>query len=193
MEESTPKDVLLEAFELSVSILKNIELNEISLTNIALKTARIARLLNDLDFHTIMNYEAGGYPSKSDGIPPEPWILTGISGRRFDNKDNKTGEIKEFAYLESISELEEVLRLSQIALESARDPDVSISSANPNQWVSSPTGNQFERNSIRQNVSLSTKRLASRRAFIYSYALQKYYELKFSGIAKDVFSRIRES
>ncbi len=31
-----------------------------------------------------------------------------------------------------------------------------------------------------------------RRAFLYSYVLTKHYELKFSGVASDVFSRIRE-
>jgi hypothetical protein len=35
-------------------------------------------------------------------------------------------------------------------------------------------------------------RLARSRALIYRYVLHKHYELKFSGIADDVFSRIRE-
>jgi hypothetical protein len=186
------KDNLQEAFLLSESIIKNIELSELSLTDIALKTSRLARLLNDLDYHKIMRFEAGGYPNEIDGISPEPWRLTEIAKRRVTEKDAKTGEVKEFAYLTSISELEENIKIAQISLESARDPDVSISSANPNQFVWGPQGNYIERNSIRIQVSQSIKRLASRREFVYSYALQKYYELKFSGLADDIFSRIRE-
>ncbi len=35
--------------------------------------------------------------------------------------------------------------------------------------------------------------LASRRTFIYGYAARKHYELKFAGLADDVFGRIRSS
>ena len=61
---------LLEALELSSEILKNLELDEVPLSNIALKTGRLARLLNDSVYQQIMEYEAGGYPSEADGVPP---------------------------------------------------------------------------------------------------------------------------
>ena len=75
MSEIVPPaaDALKEALTLSSEILRNIELSEIPLTNIALKTCRLARLLNDYDVQTIMEYEAGGYPSKPDGIRPDVW------------------------------------------------------------------------------------------------------------------------
>ena len=38
---------LAEALELSSEILKNLELGEVPLSNIALKTGRLSRLLND--------------------------------------------------------------------------------------------------------------------------------------------------
>ena len=41
--------VLEQALQLSEEILSNIELNEISLSNIALKTSRLARLLDDFE------------------------------------------------------------------------------------------------------------------------------------------------
>jgi len=37
-------------------------MNEIPLTNIALKTSRLARLLNDCDMEKTLQFEASGYP-----------------------------------------------------------------------------------------------------------------------------------
>ncbi len=45
--------VLQEALSLSGEILKNIELSEIPLANIALKASRLGRLLNDFDWQKI--------------------------------------------------------------------------------------------------------------------------------------------
>lgn len=191
MENITEEKNLHEALILSEEILKNIELNELSLTDIALKTSRLARILNDIDYHRIMCYEAGGYPINLGIMPDQSWRLSDLAGRRYKEKDKKTDEIKEYAYVSSIGELEENIRISKISLESARDPDVTITSANPHQYVWSPTGNRVERNTLRSNAAISIRRLASRREFIYNYTLQKYYELKFSGLANDVFSRIR--
>ena len=182
---------LVEALELSSDILRNLELNDMPLQNIALKASRLARLLNDFDYQKIMAYEASGYPSSSDGVTQDVWRLGKVAARVSEQKDSKTNEVKEFMYLESIGELEESLRTVDTALAAARDPDVSVSSANPNQYVSAGIVNRFERQAIRASASTQAKRLASRRNLIYQYAIQRHYELKFSGIADDIFTRIR--
>ena len=56
----------------------------------------------------------------------------------------------------------------------------------------SSMGNVWEHNTLHQSVMKASQRLASRRTLIHRYALRKHYELKFSGIADDVFARIRE-
>jgi hypothetical protein len=53
-------------------------------------------------------------------------------------------------------------------------------------------GNSGERNRIHQELADATKKLATRRAFIFQYAVGRHYELKFSGIAQDIFARLRE-
>ena len=45
---------------------------------------------------------------------------------------------------------------------------------------------------IHEGVAIAQQRLAARRSFIYSYVLRRHYDLKFSGISDDIFSRIRE-
>jgi hypothetical protein len=56
-----------------------------------------------------------------------------------------------------------------------------------------PAGNWRERNRLQGEIVTATERLASRRTYIYNYALRRHYELKFSGVAEDVFSHIRNA
>lgn len=118
-----------------------------------------------------------------------------IANRRFTYIDDKTKETKESMHCESISEMENMINSWQVALGVAYDPNISISSANPNQYVGRQQneGNQIERTILRREIRDTSRILASRRAFIYQYVLQKYYELKYSGIADDIFTRNRLS
>jgi hypothetical protein len=180
---------LAEALGLSEDLLRAIELSQIPLTNAALMAARLARLLNDFDHQKIFEYESGGYPSSPTGVSPDVWRLAVLSGRTYKQKFEE--EVKTYARLESIEQLEALLEASKLGIDAARDPNVSISSANPNQYVGSGSGNWAERNRLHQSIREESAKLSSRRSFIYSYVLQKNLELKFSGIAGDAFSRIR--
>lgn len=186
------RQALSDALRLAEEILRNIELSEIPLGTIALKASRLARLLNEFDYQKLFELEAGGYPSTPGGVPQDAWRLAGLAGRQYQHKDTKTDETKTYAFVESIAELEAAISVGNASLEAARDPNVSVSSSNPHQTVWNPAGNFFERNQIRTQVANNVKRLASRRSFIHQYATRKLYELKFSGIADDIFSRIRE-
>lgn len=195
MSDNIPpsQKALKEALGLSEEILRNIELAELPLANISLKASRLARLVNDFGYQKIMEYEASGYPSTPNGVIPEVYQLAVLAGRENQRKDSKTEEISSYIFLESIEELEQKTSLAQSALEAAKDPDVSVASANPNQTVWNPMGNKFERDQIKKDIAKAQKQLSSRRSFIYSYVLRKHYDLKYSGIADDIFSRIRES
>jgi hypothetical protein len=186
------RKALEEALGLSDEILRNTELNEITLSAIALKASRLARLLNDFDYQQAFEYEASGYPSDPDGVQPDVWKVAQLSGRVHLSKEKDTDEPTEKACLQSISALQNAIDVSQSALAAAKDPNVSVSSANPHQHLQQPSGNFHERRIIRESVAIATKHLAERRAFIHQYASRKHYELKFSGIAEDIFSRKRE-
>ena len=182
-----------EALSLSAEIISDIELSRVPLANAALKAGRFARLLNDLDAQQIFQYEVSGYPSTPDGLPPDVWRLAGLAGRVSATRDQKTNVDADKAYMESIERLESTVESSKIALQAAQDRDVSISSANPYQTVFTPSGNSQERLNLRTAISLATERLASRRALIYGYVIRRHYELKFSGVAQDVFSSVRDA
>lgn len=194
MSDTVPptSQALREALALSEEILRNIELSELPLANIALKTSRLARLLNDFSNQKTMEFEASGYPFTPSGVPPDVYRLAVTAGRESQQKNSMTGKDENYIYTTSIEELEQESKSVEAALAAARDPDVAVSSANPNQNVWNPTGNFMERNTIRTNATRVQRRLSSRRSFIYSYVLRRNHELKFSGIADDIFSRIRE-
>ena len=189
---ATP-EALEEALALSAEILADIELSRGSLTSAALKAARLARLLNDQHAQLVFQYEAGGYPAQATGIPPEVWKLVIAAGRTYETKDDKTGEVSVYGFRESIEQLEDQIATGKIALHAAQDRDVSVSSANPSQYVGAPAGNTRERVGIRMAIDAANKRLASRRAFIHQYTSRRHYELKFSGAAQDVFASVRET
>ena len=189
-EEKIPptKKALDEALALSDDIIKNIELNEIPLANIALKTARLARLTNDFDMNKIMELEISGYSDESSGfVPKNQWKIGMDADREYQTEDYKMQ-----IYPESIEQLEGEILLNQTGLEVARDADISFASVNPQQRFSTYTGNWKERTEIRKRNNILLKRLASRRSLIYQYVLKKYLELRFSNIADDIFANIRE-
>jgi hypothetical protein len=140
---------------------------------------------------TAMSYEASGYPAEERIMSPESWRISGLTGRRYSAIDNETGEKKEYAYLESIKQLEEQLELAKIGFGAAVDPDVALTSANPNQYLNAPQGNINERQGLRNQATKASQRLASRKNFIHQYVSRIHYELKFSGVASEIFSRIR--
>jgi len=186
-------EALEESLHLSEEILKDIELSSLPLWTVALKASRLARLLNHRDAQQIFQYEVSGYPTKPDGVPSDIWRLLTMTDRIYEEKDTGTGKTKSLAFLQSIEEIERGIEASKIALAASADRDVSISSANPRQYVSVPAGNVMQRINLQSNIAIASKRLASRREFIYRYVSRRYYELKFSGAAQNVFSAIRES
>ncbi|NTG98913.1 hypothetical protein G6L95_06645 [Agrobacterium rhizogenes] len=193
MAETIPasRQALSEALALAEVILQNIELSELPLAQIVLKASRLARLLNDYDYQKIFEYEASGYPSEPDGMPLDIWRLTQKSGRTYLSKEKE--KQVELAYTGSVSSLEDDIESGRRRIDAARDPNLSLSSANPHQIVANPLGNLMEREAAAKSASQATKRLAARRGFVHSYVSGRYYELKFSNVAGDIFSRIRES
>ncbi len=183
------KSALKEALILSEEIIKNIELNEIPLTNIALKTARLARLMNNFQMAELLRYETSGYPVELTGwVDHDLWEIAIDAGREYQRED-----YEDRVCTESIEQLEQELKITEIALSAAKDPDISFSFANPNQRINIPSGNSKERAELRNSNVLISKRLASRRSLIFDYVIHIYNQLKFSGISDDIFSRIREN
>jgi len=183
-----------EALVLSEEILKGIELGNTSLVSCTLKASRLARLLNDFDYQRIFTYESSGYPSTPNGINQEIWKLCQKAKRTYKEKitKDKVETEVERAKITSVGTAEIEMESLKENLRVAYDPNVSISSANPDQYVTAGiTSNSTERRKLRERIQELSKLLDERRGFLYEYVSNKNYELKYSKITSDIFSRIR--
>lgn len=184
-------DARSAAAELADEILADVELSRASLSAVVLKCVRLARLIKDDVALELFRYESAGYPSTVEGIPENAFNLGRMVGRVYQVKE-KSGAIKEQMSPLSIGALESQIDAKKIALNASRDPDVSVSSANPKQFVYAPMSNQFKRDEYVSSISNLTKIVSSSQAFAYDYASKVAYELKFSGAASTIFDRITD-
>ena len=73
----------------------------------------------------LLRYETSGYPADLKGwVDHELWKIAKDSGREYQRED-----YQDRVYTESIEQLEQELRLTEIALEAVKDPDISYSFA----------------------------------------------------------------
>ena len=98
--------------------------------------------------------------------------MTGLAGRVYRDPSNKASP-KERLLTESIDQTEQNIRSYELSLSVTGD-------------------NAGERRLLRDHLHIFAERISSRRAFIYTYVLKRYYELKYSGIGYDIFSRNRQ-
>lgn len=91
----------------------------------------------------------------------------------------------DMVWVESIESLEQQLRAAQTTLANLREPSRTPT---PGALITPPT----ERGLAQSAISTASGRIASRRKLIYEYALGVHYELKYSGIAEDIFVRLRD-
>lgn len=189
---SPSREALEQALVLAGDILRNIELSEAAISVCLLKASRLARLLNDRDHQLAFEYEASGYPSTPQGISPEVWRIAKLSGRVYQEIDKNQNTVERASTI-AVEVLEQRIAAAKDAILAARDPNVSVSSANPHQFVGVPVRNTLERSDLRKSLSKDAELLASRRGFLHRYVAQRYDELRFSGIADDIFSRIRSA
>ncbi len=166
-------EALEEALELSSDILKDVELNRVPLRSAALKASRLARLLNHVEAQNMFHYEASGYPSTPTGVRPEVWSLLQMASRTSEeNVPNSQGKTRTVAFLESIEHLEHELEACKLGLDAARDRDVSVSSANPEQFVTPRWGIGMNVRACTQGFSLHPSVL---QADVLSYTSMQCY------------------
>lgn len=182
-------DKTQEIQQLAEEILRNIELQEIPLSNIVLRCARLARITGNQPAMDLFKYELTGYPTDDQGLVlAEAFQLARYANRTFRQKD-KFGIIKEYLFPQTVAELENELEAAKEQMKVAFDRDVSISSANPNQTVFSPIGNGIERTNLRQIITEKSKKLDQIKSGYYNYVLGVYYETKFKNITEDIFKK----
>jgi len=90
-----------------------------------------------------------------------------------------------------VGEAEARVAAYKLRLTAAEDRPVSISSANPTQYVMAPIGNYHERQQIEKNIIHHQQIVEKVRADFYQYVLGVNYELRFSNVPRAVFEGTR--
>ena len=179
-----------ECTQLSAEILKNFELSEIPVSKIILKCLRLCRLMGDEDGVLLFTYESSGYPTTPKGMEKDSWRISKLAGRRYTEKDKDDKEV-EYAKLELIAEFEELIDSQKIRLSSSNDPNISISSANPSQYVYAPAGNTSERRLVVSSIKEAQKWIQKITGNLYNYVLSIYNKLTYGNIIEDTFTKAR--
>lgn len=193
MAETSTSGAASLALSISSDLLADMELNRTPLNQCFMKGARLARVLNDAQYLAIFQYEVSGYPTTPNGITPEVWALCKMAGRVTAKINEDDGSEKEFAFTDSVEELESRISTQRQRLDFFQPQPVSITSANPNQYVSGPYRNLKLEAEIAASISNLVRQISSRRAFLYSYTLQKNSELQFSSASENVFQKYRKT
>jgi hypothetical protein len=186
MSSQPPRQALAEALTLGGEIIRNIELSELRLAVIALKASRLARLIGDTEMQTLFSLEAGGYSAGPGGVPADHFQLALKAGRR--TTGFHLGQMNQnLVWTESIEQLEAQVEASRITLSTTQGSAQPTPPGSMPTLITPPT----ERGMATSAMANAAGRVASRRKLVYDYALRIYYELRFSGIADDVFTRVR--
>jgi len=161
-----------------------------------MKAVRLARLVGDDDKFLILRNELSGYPSTPKGVAPDIWRLCKLADRvkskeKTDKSGKGTGDVVETAELRSIASIEETAATLKLRLSFFQPQPITISSANPNQYISTPSRDLHTEAKIAISYRDEMSLLAARRGFIYDFVLAKHFELRVSSAAEDIFEGYR--
>ena len=217
MNNTQNKSKRIEALTLSREILKNFEFSEIPLSQLCLKTKRLARLCGDNLFEELFNLEINGYKIPiqdeiEDANTTKLIKMLHMAGRVIMAKNSQfandkmpkqfkgwffTGAISDDVLHNkldtfSIAKTEELLESHKQTLRVMQDPNINISTTHINQELqrelsSVIKGNSAERERYNNTIGYLAERLLERKAFIYNYITRKNIELEFANNLYDVF------
>ena len=159
-------------------------MSRIPLSSIIYKCLRFYRLSNDQFNYHLFTFESTQYPrSSADCANLKDYFLA--SGRIQDVYDPDKKEFVKVNIVASVSTLEAIIKSSSDQLSMASDPDVHISSANPNQKIHLPS-NSYERSNLAYNIRQYTGQLSTIRGALYKIVLESYQKIRFSDLNTDI-------
>jgi hypothetical protein len=178
-----------EALQLADELLTDFELIRLRPTHLVLKASRLARLLDDAEALDWLSIEISGYEphTAKGGLPPKPWKAVVRSRRTYVDDEGTTR-----ADTVSVSQLESMVDSARLRMGAAADAPVSISSANPQQFVTSGPGNALERRGLQDMIVKSQPLLDKILGAVHDYVAEKEVELRFGNAIETSFVRIRD-
>jgi hypothetical protein len=184
-----PASLEQHKLELARGLLDDIELARSAPEQMLLKASRLARLVDDTETRTWLEFELRGYPNTDQGRA----LMTRFN--RWTQQEMQQGYWMPFASLGAWASA------MHAEIQQLRVPDVSfsVSSANPHEWVTGGYGQNASRVSepiqtITQTLQQRSHSIAQFReiqsrviAAVHDFAVRTYYQLAFSGASSSIF------
>lgn len=185
-----PRSKSEHIFALAKELLDDIELSRLPAEALLLKATRLARLVGSTKVRRWLEFEMVGYNAED----PVALEYMGHTGRWTDRGQN-------LGYWGPLAQQDASIVALKLRLQTLRVPDISysISSANPNEWVTVGAGPPTDAvtsvvNESRSLTSAISQMSAVRSrvlALLHSFAAGVYYEKAFSGLAESIFERYK--
>jgi AbiTii len=179
-----------EALALADEILADIELSRIAPIEVARKTFRLARVLDDQDAMGWLTFEVNGYRLVQPDNVFEPG---GWEAALRSNRDKVDIGGKHTASSTSLGELQAQVEGAKIQLAAAVDRPVSLQSANPVQTVVAPPGNAGERSGIRNLMGSYQALIDKIVGSFHTYVAARFDELRFGSAVETAFEVVRQA
>ncbi len=181
-----------EALWLSDELLADIELSRLPPADVARKTFRLSRLLDDADAMAWLRCEIGGFASTGTvltgtALTPEAWAAAVRSNRVY--VDQLDGKPK--ANTNLLGQLQTSIDGALRQIQAAADPPVSLSSSNPYQRLEAGKGNTTERGAVRNYAGEQQAVLDKVLGAIHAYVTERHQELRFGAAAETAFEVVR--
>ena len=172
---------------LARELLEDIELSRLPAESLLLKAMRLARIVDADEWSRWMNYELTGYLNNPEATR---W-MAGV-GRSSGNQ----------IYWVPLSQIDTELETARARLQLMRIPDinVSVSSANPNDFVGGQRANSagaaiaslvFRSEELGKDISARSRIRGSVMAWLHNFALLIYHQRAFSSLAQSIFERFQ--
>jgi AbiTii len=177
-----------QALVLAEELLADIELSRIPPQDMARKSYRLARLLDDQEAMAWLYHEVNGYTVlRPDNVfAPGDWEAAQRSNRL---ETDLLGKVT--ASPVSLGALQAEVDGCKIQLVATTDPSVSLHSANQYQNVAAPPGNAIERAAIRQYASSRQAIVDKVVGALFSYVVERHQELRFGAAVETAFETVR--
>lgn len=182
-----------QALEACEKVIFGIEDGTISVSSSLLMCMRIARLVNDQDGLTWLEYEYGGYPRDKQGyIVHNAWQIGADHGRSYQQKDDE-GNRKTVIFTELCGELEATIESDKKAIGSYTTQGYSVSGdlallATDRMTLRVAQGT----NSLLDSIRTAERHLSILKSQYYEFATKWHIELQFGNNAKKVFEEYQE-
>ena len=191
----TDTSISAHRIELARELLDDIELSRLAPEQLLLKAMRLARLRDDSEVRTWLNFELVGYPNSEEGR------------KYMDLMWRWTDKPKDIGYWIPLGAINGTIAAMQIQIQQLQVPNVqlSLASANPHEFVTGIGGKNaaglsgpasavlYRLSDLTTRISILNSIRSRVLARVHRFVCETYYALAFSGVAESIFQKYQVS